>query len=226
MRIHVVIPFKGLKESKSRLADQISNTQRKQLVLAMLSDVISAVSSSKKVSNLVVITSDKLIEEIIPKNAILLLEEKPRGINQAIVEATEYSLEMNAEATLVIPADLPLITPRDIEEIISMAKSERTVILSPSLNGGTNILYRCPPNVIEPKFGKNSFQAHVEETRKKNIEPKIYRSPRVILDLDKVEDIKKFVRYGTHTKTFDAICKTELILSVTKSRRNPKMHQH
>ncbi|MEM3594869.1 MAG: hypothetical protein QXS27_09060, partial [Candidatus Jordarchaeaceae archaeon] len=61
MRVHVVIPFKGLKESKSRLADQISDTQRKQLVLAMLSDVISAVSSSKKVSKLVVVTSDKLI---------------------------------------------------------------------------------------------------------------------------------------------------------------------
>nr|MDO8081482.1 2-phospho-L-lactate guanylyltransferase [Candidatus Freyarchaeota archaeon] len=216
MRVYVIIPFKGLTESKSRLANEISEDLRKRLVVAMLSDVVSAVSSSKKVSHLIVVTSDREIESILPKNTTLLLEDRPRGINQAIIEATEYSINMNAEATLVIPADLPLIKPQDIDTIISKGKSKPTIILSPSLTGGTNILYRSPPQIIEPKFGKNSFQAHLEESRKTNIEPEIYNSPRVSLDLDEIEDVKKFVQHGNHTKTFEVLHKTELIFSRPK----------
>jgi 2-phospho-L-lactate guanylyltransferase len=182
----------------------------------MLSDVVSAVSSSKKVIHLIVVTSDREIEHIIPKNTTLLLEDRPRGINQAIIEATEYSTRMNAEATLVIPADLPLIKTQDIDTIISKGKSKPAVILSSSLTGGTNILYRAPPKIIEPKFGINSFQAHLEESRKMNVEPKIYSSPRVSLDLDEIEDIKKFIQYGNHTKTFEVLHKTELIFSRPK----------
>jgi 2-phospho-L-lactate guanylyltransferase len=174
-------------------------------VTAMLSDVISAVTFSNKVSHLVIVTSDRKIENIVPKNATLLLEDKPRGINQAIIEATEYCTSMKAEATLVIPADLPLIKPQDIDTIISRGKTKPTIILSSSLNGGTNILYRHPPQIIEPKFGKNSFQAHLEESHKMNIEPKIYSSIRVSLDLDEIEDVKKFIQHGNHTKTFKVL---------------------
>ncbi len=216
MRVHVIIPFKGVMESKSRLASGISDELRKHLVVAMLSDVIAAVNSSKKLSHLIVITSEKNIENIMPKDATLLLEDKPRGINQAIIEATEYSLGMNSEATLVIPADLPLITPQDIDAIIYEGKSKPVVILSPSLTGGTNILFRAPPQIIEPKFGRNSFQAHLKESRKMNIEPKIYSSPRVSLDLDEIEDVKKFIQYGNHTKTFEVLYKTELVFSKPK----------
>ncbi|WXG40089.1 MAG: 2-phospho-L-lactate guanylyltransferase [Candidatus Freyarchaeum deiterrae] len=212
MNVNVIIPFKGLAESKSRLANEISDDLRKRLVTAMLSDVILAVSSSKRANHLIVITSDREIESIIPKNATLLPEDKPRGINQAITEATEYSTtKMNAEATLVIPADLPLIKPQDIDTIITRGKTKPTVILSPSLTGGTNILYRTPPKIIEPKFGKNSFQKHLDESRKINIEPKIYNSPRVTLDLDEIEDIKKFINHGgNHTKTLKVLQNTEL----------------
>jgi 2-phospho-L-lactate guanylyltransferase len=220
LKVHVIIPFKGLAESKSRLAKEISDDLRKHLVTAMLSDVVSAVSSSKRVNHLIIITSDKEIESIIPKKATLLLEDKPRGINQAINEATEYSTtKMHAEAALVIPADLPLIKPQDIDTVILRGKQKPAVILSPSLNGGTNILYRNPPQIIEPKFGKNSFQAHLEESRKRNIEPKIYNSPRVSLDLDEIEDIKKFIQHGNHTKTFEALQKTEPIFPRPKKQK-------
>lgn len=216
MRVHVIIPFKGVMESKSRLMSGISDYQRKRLVKAMLSDVITAVTNSKNVNHLIVVTPDKKIENIIPKDATLLLEDRLRGINHAIMEATEYSLTMNAEATLVIPADLPLITPQDIDTIISMGKYKPIIILSPSLTGGTNILYRSPPQVIKPKFGKNSFQTHLKESRKINIEPKIYSSKRVSLDLDEIEDVKKIVEYGNSTKTFEVLYKTELIFSRAK----------
>jgi 2-phospho-L-lactate guanylyltransferase len=212
LRVHVIIPFKGVAESKSRLANEISEDLRKRLVIAMLTDVISAVTSSKKVSHLIIVTSDKKIENLVPKNATLLLENKPRGINQAIIEATEYSISMNTEATLIIPADLPLIKPLDINTIILRGKKEPSVILSSSITGGTNILYRHPPKIIEPKFGKNSFQVHLEESRKVNIEPKIYSSPRVSLDLDEIEDLKKFIQYGNNTETFKVLQKTELTL--------------
>jgi len=218
LKVHVIIPFKGLAESKSRLAHEISDDLRKRLVTAMLSDVVSAVSSSKMVNHIIVITSDREIENIIPKKATILQENKPRGINQAITEASEYSTtRMHAEAALVIPADLPLIKPRDIDTIISKGKTKPTVILSPSLTGGTNILYRAPPQIIEPKFGKNSFQKHLEETRKINIEPKIYNSPRVTLDLDEIEDIKKFIQHGgNNTKTLKVLQNTELTLNKPK----------
>ncbi|MEM2146203.1 MAG: 2-phospho-L-lactate guanylyltransferase [Candidatus Jordarchaeaceae archaeon] len=219
MRVHVIIPFKGIAESKSRLANEISEELRKRLVTAMLTDVISAVTSSKKVNHLIIVTSDRNIENLVPKNATLLLENKPRGINQAIIEATEYSINMRAEATLVIPADLPLIKPLDINTIILEGRKKPSVILSSSITEGTNILYRCPPKVIEPKFGKNSFQAHLDESRKMNIEPKIYSSPRVSLDLDEIEDLKKFIQYGNNTETFRVLQETELTCLKQKKQK-------
>jgi len=214
LRVHVIIPFKGLSESKSRLASGIPDEIRKRLVKAMLSDVISAVVSSRKVSHIIVVTSDETIKSIIPKNATLLLEDKPGGINQAINEATEHSIRMNAEATLIVPADVPLITPQDIDAIISAGESKPAVIISPSSTGGTNLLYRAPPKVIKPRFGRNSFQAHLKESRRMKVEPKIYRSSTVSLDVDEIDDAKRVLQYGSHTKTFEVLSK--LMLSSLK----------
>jgi 2-phospho-L-lactate guanylyltransferase len=66
-----------------------------------------------------------------------------------------------------------------------------TVVVAPCHHGtGTNALLVCPPGLIPFAFGPDSFAAHCAATRAAGVEPVIYRSATVALDLDTPEDLE------------------------------------
>ncbi len=66
-----------------------------------------------------------------------------------------------------------------------------TVVVAPCHHGtGTNALLVCPPGLIPFAFGPDSFAAHVAAARAAGVEPVIYRSATVALDLDTPEDLE------------------------------------
>ncbi len=110
-----------------------------------------------------------------------------------------------ADSVLVLPVDVPLISPEDINTIIAMGSySEPTVVLSPSNNGGTNALYQKPPQVILARFGPRSFDKHMKQARGKGISLKLHYSSSVAFDIDSEKDLKKLLetQNNTHSKEF------------------------
>ena len=68
-----------------------------------------------------------------------------------------------ADAILVIPMDLPLITPAAIDAVAAALTQDAaaTVVLVPDRHGtGTNTLGLRPPDVIDVAFGPSSREAH------------------------------------------------------------------
>ena len=106
---------------------------------------------------------------------------------------------------LIIPADLPLLAPEDLDNIFSMAPPNPSIVISPSYDGGTNALLCTPPDVILPQFGFNSFRKHISRASSNGISCSIYHSDRVSCDIDLPKDLNRLsienleeVRKGRH----------------------------
>jgi 2-phospho-L-lactate guanylyltransferase len=66
-----------------------------------------------------------------------------------------------------------------------------TVVVAPCRHGtGTNALLILPPGLIPFAFGPDSFAAHCAAARAAGVEPVIYRSATITLDLDTPEDLE------------------------------------
>lgn len=194
MDVYAVVPFKGLRGPKKRLSPILSPQERKQLTQAMFEDVLNALQKST-ISKIVIVSRDNTMELVANKFNAFYLAEKNHGLNSAIEEATEWCIKQGAEAVLVLPADIPLLTAEDVSKIIELGNCpEPTVVLSRSFDDGTNVLFRRPPNAIRPSFGLKSFEKHLEEGYSKGLSLKIYHSKGVAMDIDSAEDLEKLFR--------------------------------
>lgn len=193
-----MIPVKKLLKSKGRLSKVLKPEERRDFVLFMLEDVLRATLSST-LHQTVVIGSDPIVRHIVENSGASFLPETRRGLNNALEYATSWCAKKGAEAVLILPADIPLITEGDVNEIINLSSEKASIVISPSDDYGTNSLMRRPPNVIRTYFGPRSFEKHVDEASRRGISTKIYRSPRVSLDIDSVQDLKSLLKVGGGT---------------------------
>jgi 2-phospho-L-lactate guanylyltransferase len=102
---------------------------------------------------------------------------------------------------LILPSDIPLLTAADVENIISITSSPRAAVIAPSKDNGTNALFLRPPDIMDLRFGGESFPIHLAEARRVGVRPHIYRSVNVATDVDDVEDLFKVETNGLGTGT-------------------------
>jgi 2-phospho-L-lactate guanylyltransferase len=196
-KVFAIIPVNNLGEAKTRLSGILSVEDRGELVLNMLQDVLRALNG---VETIVVSPSD--LKGTTEHDFHFVHEEKKGGLNAAVGKATKYAIENGAEATLFIPADTPLLTGTHVREILVLGR-EHPLIISPSSRGGTGILYRRPPALIDNRFTSTSFTDHEKEAKNKGVEMHVYDSYSISLDIDVPEDIREFLLHGKGTKTHD-----------------------
>lgn len=192
MAIFVVIPVKKLEEAKSRLSPLLTHEERKQFCIKMLEDVLRAVKSTRCVHRTLVVSMDPAVLRVAKRfDASSLMESLP-GLNQAVSEAIDWCIWKGANSALILPADIPLVTPKDLNEILSL-REKASMVISPSRNElGTNALLLTPPNTIPTFYGRHSFQRHIEEASKPGRSFHTIRSPRIAFDIDTVEDLTDF----------------------------------
>lgn len=197
--VYALIPVNKIDEAKTRLSGMLSAEERKGLVLSMLCDVLDSVKG-EGIEAVVISPTD--LRHSLDYDFHFIHEEKKEGLNAAVKKASRYAIEKGAKATLFIPADTPLLTRLHIREIMELGKTH-PLIISPSSRGGTGILYRRPPFIIESRFTSTSFSDHEKESRKRGVEMFVYDSFAISLDIDVPEDIEEFLLHGKGTKTHD-----------------------
>ncbi len=196
----ILIPIKNLSESKTTFSDKFSLDQRKELTLSMLEDLLSVAKKVKPVETAVV-TPDNEVKEFVKKREAEVILEPDVGLNRALDIAIGESIDSGFGSVLIFPGDVPLIKPEDIQGILDLTDDERSVVITPSKEKGTNALFLRPPDVIELKFGGESFPDHVKEARSKDIKPRIYRSENLERDIDEPSNLIKVETLGQGTKT-------------------------
>ena len=200
MSAFAVVPVKTLLKSKTRLSNYFTIQERPLFTLAMLEDVLNTLKSSK-IDKTIVISSDSTVEAMVKNFGMTFLQEAQEGLNKALTQATRWCLRNGAELVLALPADAPLITSKDVNELVSLAL-KNSVIISPSLNGGTNALLQKPPGIISPCFGSDSFKRHISKARAKHVRIKIYVSANVLFDIDSKADLEQLLKMGQETTSY------------------------
>jgi len=189
-----IIPVKNLDVTKSRLSPLLSNSERGRFVLKMLGDVLIVTKSTPRIHQTVVVGMDSETSRVAKSFGAVSLAEVPLGLNEAIFEATKWCAQKGAESVLILPADIPLVTPADLSRILSLGE-ENAVVISPSRDGtGTNALLLKPPNCIKLFYGPRSFERHMDEALRRKLRFCVFESSRIGLDVDTVEDLIAFVQ--------------------------------
>jgi 2-phospho-L-lactate guanylyltransferase len=217
MRI-AVVPVKDMSRAKERLSPVLSQADRTKLAFIMLEDVLTALKGSKLLTKLFVVTSDGPATELARSLDIEAMNEaKQESESSSIDFSSNVCKGLGAESVLVIPGDVPLIRPEDVDYILEREKPYPSAILVPARDGlGTNAILRRPPDVFPSRFGYDSFNKHMDEARNRGIEFDIYHVPRIALDIDEPKDLTLFLSQKSDTKTYIELVKIGNVEQVGK----------
>jgi 2-phospho-L-lactate guanylyltransferase len=169
----VVIPVRALEGAKSRLGAVLDAEERRELVERLLRATTAAALATPGVTRVIVVSPDPEVIAVGEGAGATGVRQGSTGLNPGIVEARASSAAAGARRMLVLPGDLPGITPGDIAAVLATGDlageaddgatdNERSVVvLATDRHGrGTNALLLQPPGVIEPAFGGDSREAH------------------------------------------------------------------
>ncbi len=190
--ICVLIPVKPFRRAKSRLSPVLSKPIRAATARALLSRTLDTLASCDLHVATCVISRDMTALDIARRRGSIALAESESGLNAALNQAREWVISHGARAVLVLPADLPLLTPNDIAAMLNLLREPRSVVIAPDTRGeGTNALLLRPPDALHFAFGQQSFYEHCAQAETSQLALHVYRSPTVASDLDTPADLKQ-----------------------------------
>jgi 2-phospho-L-lactate guanylyltransferase len=166
-RTWALVPISGLETAKTRLGGGLDAEERRDLVVDLLRRTLAATRDARHIVGTVVVTMDPAAAGIARDHRAIGLVERAPGLNEAIGAARSVATARGATAVLVLPADLPAISPDAIDTLIEEADISRTpdavglvVLVTDRHQRGTNALLISPPGRIDPLFGPSSRDLH------------------------------------------------------------------
>jgi 2-phospho-L-lactate/phosphoenolpyruvate guanylyltransferase len=189
--IWAIIPVKPLRRGKSRLSGVLTEDERAVLNAKMLAHTLEVLQLIPEIEQTLVISRDPAALTLARENgAKTLQEDGSPHLNTALRRAAAVARVYSTSGVLVLPADLPLLQPSDITEILLRTVKPPVVVVAPDRHRkGTNALYQSPAGLIDFAFGVDSFQKHCERAEKANARLEILEIPSIGLDLDLPEDL-------------------------------------
>lgn len=166
----------------------------------------------------IIIVSSERIESIDKyRDMVIIKENNLNGVNSAIGLANKFIKDNEFSESLIIPIDLPLLSTRDLENMIGNSrKFEKGICIVPSKRfDGTNALLRKPNLVIDTFYDNNSFYNHVKSAEENNVSVEIIKNENLMIDLDTVDDVMEIV--GRYNTVFDDGRKTGRGMGESKS---------
>lgn len=197
MIVWAIVPIKPLNRAKSRLSSVLTAEQREKLALGMLRYNLEVLTASAHLSGIIVISRDmKALAVAREMGSVQTLQESGTpALNNALQRASQLLMAWGAQATLMLPADVPLITPADVEAIIQRGHEYKSIVITPDrFASGTNAILTHPPDAIELQFGVGSFEQHQYNAREAGVTIHIYESERISLDVDTPDDLEHYAQ--------------------------------
>jgi 2-phospho-L-lactate/phosphoenolpyruvate guanylyltransferase len=213
-----IVPIKSLEAAKRRLADVLSVAERRALMLAMARDVLTALARSQRLTGVLIVSRSPEADALAQSFGTERFMESPDAdLSQALTQASEYARDhLRARGVMIVPADVPLIEPGEIDEIL--AGHDTVTIMPDDEHLGTNGLICTPPDRIPFRFDGRSFRPHLEAARAAGAEPRIVPSPRFALDVDTPDDLRALLRQGAGTQTATFLERTGIAGRLTVGR--------
>jgi 2-phospho-L-lactate guanylyltransferase len=191
-RIVAIVPVGALDGAKSRLGGTLDAEERHDLVAAMIDRTIRAALETPGIADVIVISPDAEARSAATVLGARTLRQRSQGLNRGLREARDDAIAGGADAVVILPIDLPLVSPDALAGLIAplgVLGERPLVVLAPDRHGrGTNALVLAPPDAIEFRFGGDSRAAHracAEESGVRYVEV----DGPLSLDLDTPDDL-------------------------------------
>jgi len=185
----ILVPVKNLSNAKQRLASVLDQPSRTELAQAMLADVLQALAASYNPVSIV--TSDPYAINLAKEFKFAVIpDNNNRSETDAIETATRHCEIHGIESTLVIPADIPLIKPEELDQIFTAAPSVGSVLVPAADGRGTNAAFRRPAGLFPLRFGNDSFKPHLAAAKATEKPCVVLSLPGIALDVDNPSNLQ------------------------------------
>lgn len=205
--VWAVIPVKPLRGALRRLRPALEAPVRRDLQVAMLTDVLGACAGARGLAGVLVVTSDpdaSALARALAGAAVVPDHDPPRGMNAAVARGLVAVAADGAAAALVMTADLPLARPDDIDAVVAAAPDGPSAVLVPSADGtGTNAMLLSPPAALAPRLGPDSYARHAAQAARRGVVVRRLELPRLALDIDTPADLAALMGTGTACATLE-----------------------
>ena len=214
MDLWAVVPVKERVSAKERLAPMLAPEVRQALALAMLEDVLEALSATPGIAGLMVVTVDAEASRLAASYGGRVIEAGARdGHTGAVTVAARLLAAEGCTGMLTLPGDIPLVTPAEIEGLLAAHLPAPSFTIVPSQDErGSNAIACSPPDAVPLRFGENSFYPHLWTAEAYGIQPKVLRLPGIALDIDNPEDVVSFMRTQSPTRAWAVLAEERMPL--------------
>lgn len=191
MTLWAIVPVKPLRRGKSRLADVLTSEERTDLNRHLLENTIDTLKSIPEIEHVLVVSRDsEALAMARDLGARTVMENRNSDLNIALARATVVAKTYATRGVMILPVDLPLITPEDIQAMLDKVGEPPVVVVAPDrCYNGTNAMLVCPAGLIEYEYGPGSFERHCERATAVGARLEICELPSLSLDLDNPEDL-------------------------------------
>ncbi|MDG1066237.1 MAG: 2-phospho-L-lactate guanylyltransferase [Luminiphilus sp.] len=156
----VVLPLKALPEAKSRLAEVLTDSQRRELMLAMAQDVVAALLAWSDCRSLTILQGTGWPPRLPMASKLRVIREGECGgvgLNEILTAGID---KLVGGRVVVVFGDLPGLAAADLKALRTAFDEGNTVICPDDQNVGTNALAFSVQNIPVFRFGGNSLREY------------------------------------------------------------------
>jgi 2-phospho-L-lactate guanylyltransferase len=164
-----LVPVRIAPTAKRRLAHVLSGAERTRLIRSLFEHVTSVLTDA----GLRVITLTPTPSELPASDDVWT--DEATGLNAALHAA----LQRLGHPALVVHADLPLLHPRDVDQILAY---DAEVVIARAHDAGTNALLLR--RSLRPAFGPDSALVHAARARAAGLSVNVVDIPGFAQDVD------------------------------------------
>jgi 2-phospho-L-lactate/phosphoenolpyruvate guanylyltransferase len=203
-QVTVIVPVKRWDLAKSRL--ELGAVARPLLARAFTLDVLEAVGTSRHAAMVVVVTAERGLTAAQMPLESRFVPDAPfashDGLNAAIATGLRCAAEARPNSpVLVVPADLPALTRRVLDETIDLLSVHDSAYVPDADGDGTTMSWGASPEHLKFAYGPGSARRHTAQGAR-GVEAAALGAR---LDVDTARDLGRARRLGVGISTAEAL---------------------
>jgi 2-phospho-L-lactate/phosphoenolpyruvate guanylyltransferase len=174
---------------KSRLSSILTEKEREEFGRLLLEEVLGTLRRAKLARETVVVSSDvEVLGSAMRWGALGVREDTDSGVNDAV---TKGMAATSADEFLVLPSDLPLLTPSDMSDLLALRGAGLDVVISPSAAfDGTNALLFGRGSRLPLSYDRDSFWNHLASAGALGLSTGVCCKEGLMVDIDSPADFR------------------------------------
>ena len=182
MRAAVLVPVKGFGAAKRRLAGVLGPTERAELARRMAQRVVTAAAPLP----VHIVCDDDEVADWAERAGTQVLWRPGHGLNGAIADGLASLAKLGVSHVVIAHADLPLA-----HDLASLIVPDVITLVPDRRDDGTNVVALPAALPFRFAYGPASFRHHRTEAARFGLGVRVWRDPRLGLDVDLPDDLAR-----------------------------------